>query len=66
MAFARTSVVAGAAVFVVVPFGAGRETGIKDRSLDVVIGIWVDAIAGFSRRIELKGPWTPVKYILSA
>ena len=50
---------AGAAVLGFVPAGAGGEAGVELGPGDTVVGVRVDAGAGFGGRLGLAVPGTP-------
>lgn len=55
----RVVIFACAAVGGGIGFGAGGETGVEDGSLDVVVWVGVDAIAGLGGLRYLEVPRTP-------
>ncbi len=49
----------GTAVLSFVVLCARTKAGVEDWSLDVVVRVGVDAVAGLQGRRELKRPWAP-------
>lgn len=49
----------GATVGRMVVFGTGRIARVEERSLDAIIRIWINAIGGLGRRVQLQVPRAP-------
>lgn len=61
-----TVVLPGTTVQWPVVLGAGRKARIEERPLKVIIGIWVDAVAGFRWRVQHQIPRTPSLDVIKA